>query len=400
MNTVEIADKKNELKKQAVEICERCKNEIRDFTDAEKENIESIKKQIDELNEEQRKIEESLKDNSDLENNKKTQFKKTMDKEFRLLKTINDVANNRNLNETANAVISLGAEEMRKSGLSYGGQIQLPVEERAVISVTTEGEDTVATELTSILEPLRAKNVLIQAGAKYMTGLVGDVQIPILGATNVTWEGETASASDGAGGFTSVKLSPKRLTCYVDVSKQFLIQDSIDAENMLKADIVNAINSKLEATILGTANGSATQPKGIFYINGPVTESRGDFGSYLDLESSVANANVMGECVYIMDNKSKSKARSTEKSETGIGFIMQDGTIDGTKVLATSHVQNGCVAYGDFSNLVIGQWGSIDLTVDPFTKAADGQVRLVVNAYFDAKLVREDAVATMRVSVS
>ena len=40
---------------------------------------------------------------------------------------------------------------------------------------------------------------------------------------------------------------------------------------------------------------------------------------------------------------------------------------------------------GNFNDLVIGQWGGIDLTVDPYTQAANGKIRLVVNAYFDAK---------------
>ena len=46
----------------------------------------------------------------------------------------------------------------------------------------------------------------------------------------------------------------------------------------------------------------------------------------------------------------------------------------------------------DPRELVIGQWGGYDITVDPYTKAADGQVRLVINAYFDAKL-RGDKIA-------
>ena len=48
---------------------------------------------------------------------------------------------------------------------------------------------------------------------------------------------------------------------------------------------------------------------------------------------------------------------------------------------------------GNFSDYVIAQWGGIDLTVDPYTKAADGKVRLVINAYFDAKPRRSEAFA-------
>jgi len=43
------------------------------------------------------------------------------------------------------------------------------------------------------------------------------------------------------------------------------------------------------------------------------------------------------------------------------------------------------VVMGHFEDFVIGQWGGIDLTVDPYTQAANGKVRLVINAYFDAK---------------
>ena len=64
----------------------------------------------------------------------------------------------------------------------------------------------------------------------------------------------------------------------------------------------------------------------------------------------------------------------------------------------TSNVEKNYFAYGDFSNLAVGQWGGIDLVVDPYTKAADGCVRLVINAYFDAKVLREDAIVTGKVA--
>ena len=50
---------------------------------------------------------------------------------FSLLKAINSVANNKQLDERSAEVVNAGVAEMRKSGLSFNGQIQLPVEERA-----------------------------------------------------------------------------------------------------------------------------------------------------------------------------------------------------------------------------------------------------------------------------
>lgn len=397
MNSLEIQDKKAQLKKRATEICEQCKVEIRDFNEAEQTEIDSIKSQIEELNDELRKLDVTVSSEDKKEEITNINSRKKMNKEFRLIKAINDIANNRNLDNVSSAVVNAGADEMRKAGLSFGGQIQLPVEKRDVVTVENEGEDVVVTDFTNILEPLRAKNVLVAAGARYLTGLVGDVQVPIMGASNVTWEGETAPAKDGAPTFDHLKLQPKRLTAYVDVSKQFLVQDSLDAEALIRQDIVNAINSKLEATILGSSAGTATQPQGIFYSESALT-SISDFAGICDLEADVEDANVMGECKYIMSNKAKAAFRNMAKSTKSTQLVMENGAIDGTPVLNTSHVEGKNVAYGDFSNLAIGQWGAIDLTVDPFSQATNGKVRLVINAFFDAKVLRPEAIKVATVA--
>ena len=72
-------------------------------------------------------------------------------------------------------------------------------------------------------------------------------------------------------------------------------------------------------------------------------------------------------------------------------MIMSDGEIDGIPTLCTNAVASKGIILGNFNDLVIGQWGGIDLTVDPYTQAANGKIRLVVNAYFDAKAQRADS---------
>ena len=314
-----------------------------------------------------------------------------MKKQFSLLKAINDIAHNRSLDAASQAVINAGADEMRSAGQSFCGQIQLPVESRAAVTVTDEHDDVIEVEFADLLTPLRAKNVLVAAGAKYMSGLIGDVQVPIMGAGNVTWEGEVASAKEAGYTFSSKKLQPKRLTAYVDISKQFLVQDSIGAEQAIRADIVAAINSKLESTILGSAQGSTTTPAGIFY--GQTPKKITTFKDICDLEASIEDANVIGECKYVMSNKAKAALRNMPKSSKSTQLVMENGEVDGTPVLNTSNVEAQNIAYGDWNNLAIGQWGSIDLVVDPYTLAKDGQVRIVINAFFDAVTLRPEAFA-------
>lgn len=396
MTTLEIRDKKAVLKREAADIITAAKNEIRDLTEDEEKKVQDIKEEITRLTKELDALEAKLSGDADEggeDNNKEENTTRAM-KKFNLLTAIRNIANNQELDAVSKAVINEGADEMRKAGISYQGQIQLPTESRSV-TVNAEGDDVVGVDVTNILEPLRAKNVLVQAGAKYMTGLVGDVTIPVMNPSNVSWAGEIADASDAGTSFDGVKLSPKRLTCYVDISRQFLNQ-SLDAETVIKADIVNAINTKLESTILGNEAGTTTRPAGLFYTTGSL-DTISSFGDLTDLEADVEDTNVMGECKYIISNKAKAALRTMSKGDNTSANVMENGEIDGTEVFNTSNVTTNGVAFGDWSNLVIGQWGSIDLVIDPFSQAKNGCVRVVINAYIDAKIVREGTIAVATV---
>ena len=243
--------------------------------------------------------------------------------------------------------------------------------------------------MLGILPALRAKSVLVQAGATYMSGLTGNISIPAYSGTNVTWEGEVSPASDGAGTFSEVKYEPKRLTAFVDVSNQFLLQDSNDAEQMLRNDIVNVILEKLEKTLLGDEAGTATKPAGIF--NGVSADSADvTYKDIVNMEADLEDANVSGNIKFIVAPKAKATLKTTQKGENA-GFVMQNGEVEGYDVLCSSAVAANGVLFGNFSDYVICQWGGISLTVDPYTQAANGKVRLVVNAYFDGKPRREEA---------
>ena len=70
---------------------------------------------------------------------------------------------------------------------------------------------------------------------------------------------------------------------------------------------------------------------------------------------------------------------------------MEGAEVEGIRVLSSSAVTSKGVLLGDFRELIIGQWGGIDLTIDTLTKATEGMVRIVINAYFDAKVRRSAA---------
>ena len=121
-----------------------------------------------------------------------------------------------------------------------------------------------------------------------------------------------------------------------------------------------------------------------------------DFAKVCGIEAGVEAANYT-DVKYLLSPNAKADLRAMAKSSKNTQLVYEGGEIDGTPAITTSNVGiNGAYIYGDFSNLLVASWGNIEITVDEYTQATKGCVRLVVNAYFDAKVAREDAFAYAR----
>ena len=378
---------------EETQIPEDVKEEVKEDVKEEPQN-EEVKEEVKEENTPEVQEETEPKEKRNNINNTKNIHMKN----FSLIKAINDVVNNRNINEDALNVIEMGATEMRKSGLSYSGQLQLPVEERGdavAATVATDGKEIVATDKLNILSPLKGKSILAEAGATFLTGLVGNISIPNYTGSTCGWKGELEAADNGKGTFGSVELSPKRLTAYIDISKQFLTQDSVGAEEMLRADIVNSLVAKLEQTIFGDAAGDNTKPAGIFNSAEVAAPS---YQGVCEAEAAVTDYS--GEKRFVMSPTAKSafKQATISGTKSDLRLLLEDGEVDGYPVSDSSNVVAGGYAFGDFSELVVAQWGGIDIVVDPYTLATKNAIRLVINAYFDAKVRRNGAIKAYKIA--
>lgn len=388
----EISEKKK-LKEQIVsevrEICNKRKLEIRAFSHDDKCKMDNFRKDISNINEEINELETELRTKEENYNYNNTE--KQMEKrKFSLLNSIRAIAENRSLDPIAQAVVLEGQNEMRSRSLSVVGQLTLPSYNERAITVQSEGEDIVATNLMDVMGSLKAKSVLVKAGARVFENLRGDVQFPLSSSANCSWSDETSETAATDMTFTHVKLSPKRLSCVVDVSKQFLLQDSASAEAAIRDSIISNINSKLEKTFLSDEQGTNNKPEGIFYNNGAPLSEVSKFVDLTNLEAEVENANVDGNVVYLLSPKAKASLRNMMRGDKNL--VYENGTIDGTESLSTSNIKDKKIAFGDFSNVVIANWNSVDIVVDNLSKAAQGLVRLVVNFYCDVKLLRPEAV--------
>ena len=379
MSILELKEQSLNYRNQLAELIANGEKEERELNEEEvntmaelRKNIDDINSQIEALEEENRKLTKT-----EIKNNKIEKEIRTMS----LIKMINAVVEGRNFTEDEVASMAEARADFAKSGIAPKGQI---VYRSVAATVEGAGKENVAEDKWNLEVAVRNNLIATKMGADFVGNLVGDVSIPQYGGSSVLWKGETATAEDGQGTFAEVTLAPKRLTAYIDVSKQFLAQDSNDAEAMLITDLAAAIAEKLDKTIFG-AEKLDNAPVGLF--NGVAAEKAiadMTYDDVLALEEAVELANGTNY-MFIVNPKVKFALKGTQMAN-GLQMVFDGKEIDGYKTISSNSVADKGIICMDPRELVIGQWSGYDITVDNYTKAIDGQVRLVINAYFDAKL--------------
>lgn len=385
---IDLIEKRKKLVTESQQIIENAEKENRKLTDNEQIRLDEIDNEI-------KKLENNL-------NNKNKNNKNMENREFSLIKTIRNIVEGRQHDDFTLEIINAGANELRKAGVTYKGQLTLPFEYRSTL--ISDNNPSVETNVLDIQTPLYNALTLTKAGATYLTGLVGNVVIPKYSGGNVGWKSETDAAADGTGSMASIELKPKRLTGYFDISKMLLAQDSKGVEQMLKNDIVNAIAVAIEKAVF-SKDTDANAPTGFFagYTGDTDFNVAGtlNWTNVVKLESEVDTANaLMGNLAYITHPSLRGSAKTTAKVSNTAVFINENNSINGYSVYATSSMAKNITAqnyygiiFGNWADFIIGQWGGVDIVVDPYTQAGNGRIRIIVNAYFDAKPRRTESFA-------
>lgn len=304
---------------------------------------------------------------------------------------IRSVLNGHSMDDATAELTQRGMDEYRRAGISYAGQVVIPSDyQMRGLTVNSNGSALVDNEPIQMVTPIYERSLCGAAGVTMLTGLTGNVPIATYTGTTVAWAGETASAADGSGTTSSIVMSPKRITAVVPISKQLLVQDSVGVESMLYNDIISAISAKLDNTIFGNAK-STGAPTGIF--NSVTADTAA--ASYADILTMIAS--ITGDASdahkFVLSNDAWVDLCNT-KVDAGSGRMVCEGSsINGYNVVKSANVASKGVLFGNMADIVLGQWGGIDITVDPYTVAKNGQIQLVVNAYFDAAVKRTGTIA-------
>lgn len=366
MTKLELTEKILNLRSELETLINNGEAEKRELNENETSRLAEIRSEIEAAEQEIANIDE---ENRKLNENNKNNSKKEM--EIRLFDLVKGVANGTLTDEQRQYV--------------NGNKINM----RGTIKATVEGagKENVPEEKKALDVAIRNASVLNKIGCTWFGDAVGDVSIPKYWGSNVTWKGESVAAEDGASAFTETVLTPKRLTAYIDISKQFLAQDSNDAEAILINDLAAAVAEKLDKTVFGTGSGSTTMPAGILqgdYVTTGTDITAVTYTNVLDLESAVEEKNGT-DFIFIANPKVKYALKGTQMA-SGLQMVWDGNEIDGYKAVVSNSVADKGVICMDPRDLAVATWSGVEIVVDTVTRAIYNEVRVVVNYLVDAKL--------------
>lgn len=316
------------------------------------------------------------------------------------------------------------SQEVENRGAAFAGLIhgiinrslpagyeKLVQSEKEIIIPATRSYQDVASSgaiipltIGEIIEPLEKGMILSAVGAKMQYGLTGDWVFPVVAGIEATIEGENTEVSDTTIDITSIKPQPKRVALAVPVSNS-----AIDQSNGLLLDIVNGqiqmgLARLLNRWMFAPEKISVKASDGCFVA--PKSSMVTTAYSYKDvvaLKGRVMKKGVIpdGTAAYVCSASTYADLEATPRNANGGDrMILEDGKINGYPVFVTEYVGEGVLGFGIFSYEMVGQFGQMRLTVDPYTGSKKNVTYFVLNTSFDMLSLRAEAFGICKLALS
>jgi HK97 family phage major capsid protein len=336
---------------------------------------------------------------------------RNLDREMRNFSIVRALASGAGLDVDAAREREISQEIARRAGRTFNG-IAVPlavlrrqVEQRVVTTTTPSGTPGGSLIQTTVdgeqyIDLLRAALRIRQLGARYITGLTGNVDVPRLAQTaSAGWVAENTPLTASDEGFDKVSLRPHHAGALVEFSRNMLQQSVAPGiEDLVRADLAAGLARVLDAAaIKGT--GAANDPTGILNTSGIGSVAMGTNGgaitwpAVLGLVESIEVGNVGDDARAFLGNpKVKASAMQTPKvAGVALGFVMDEpDELAGYDYASTNLIPaNGTkgtgtglstLIYGNWSDLLIGVWSELDILVNPFESTAYAKGNVQVRA--------------------
>jgi len=262
------------------------------------------------------------------------------------------------------------------------------------LTVATAGAGgyLVETQNMGFIDLLRNSSVMYAMGATRLTGLQGNVTIPKQSAAGTAYwlSTEATAITESQQTFVQVAMSPKNVGGYTEISRQLLLQSNPSAEGLVMGDLAQVVGLAIDlAGLSGT--GSGGQPTGITATSGigSVTGTSITYaGGILEFLTDTFGGNALFDnsgfvTTAVVAALLMGRVKFTSTASPIWEGKLNNGSINGYRAMASNQVATGNLLFGDFSKTVIGEWGVLEIEVNPFANFPAGIVGVRAMASVD-----------------
>lgn len=268
---------------------------------------------------------------------------------------------------------------------------------------STTGQDLVATEMGTFIELLRNTSVVMGLNPIYLPGLVGNLALGRQTAAGTAYWSEESPASDVTESnmtFDQVELSPKDILATQAYSKRLAAQSVPTIDTLVRSDLTTILGLKFDRDVFH-GSGAANDITGLYTLGSVNSVAMGGaitFGKVVDMESAIEADNAaLAGLAYVTTPEVKGKAKQTAIISNTAGIAIWTGGVDGemngyravasnqiSKLLgsASPPVEHG-ILFGAWSQAIMADWGAIDITVNPYTKARRAVIEVTAHWMVD-----------------
>lgn len=264
------------------------------------------------------------------------------------------------------------------------------------LTVGTAGAGGYLVETTNVgfIEMLRNKSVLFNMGARRLSGLVGNVAIPkqSAAATAVWLANEGSTATESQQTFVQIAMSPKNVGGYTELSRQLLLQSSPSAEGLVMADLAQVVALDIDLKGLN-GSGASGQPTGILNTAGigSVTGTSMDYADIIEFQTDVfagnaLNANAGYVTTGVVAGLLKQRVKFSSTASPIWEGRLEDGVVDapnGYRGMASNQMPAATMLFGDFGQVIVAEWGVLEVEVNPYANFQAGIVGVRALASID-----------------
>ena len=247
---------------------------------------------------------------------------------------------------------------------------------------------------------LQAQSAIMQLGATMLDNLSGaPILIPkMTAATTPAGQAETTTVTQSEPTFGQLELNPKLLAVRSVLSNRLLAQSSPAAQGIVQRQLVRDISLKWDNLAITGSGG--LDPVGLTNEIGiNTTTSFGDpaaataYAKFIEMISKVDTSNALeGNLKWLMHPNVLRQIRQMQ-NPTGIDLERRlltaltpgqgaPGFLEYPYV-KTTNVPNTTIAFGDWSQLVVGRWGTMFVSVDPLTVLGKLETQILVAMEYD-----------------